>query len=354
MNTPYGPIYESNAIAYYIAASQPNAPLLGSNPYEQALVQQYLHVADGEISPAVSTLVYPIVCPKHAITDKSILQKANQDVCNVLSVLNQILLNKTFLVGESITLADIVTVCSLYWPFTLILDLESRKPFNNVVRWFTTCVEQPQFKAVLGETKLCSQIATSESYQSEMSKKSDCATASCKINSTVTEDHEESYEESKPKNPLDALPSGRFVMDTWKRFYSNNETSDSIKYFWENYDTSCYSMHRFVYKYNDELTKVFMSSNLIGGFYQRLEEMRKHLFGNMAVFGEDNDSIIAGMFIVRGSEIPECMKQVPDIDSYEITTVDISNSNDRREWECFLAWKGEFQEKKLNVAKTFK
>ena len=35
----------------------------------------------------------------------------------------------------------------------------SRKPYQNVNRWFTTVVNQPQFKAVIGEFKLCEKMA---------------------------------------------------------------------------------------------------------------------------------------------------------------------------------------------------
>lgn len=34
-----------------------------------------------------------------------------------------------------------------------------RKSYQNVNRWFTTVVNQPQFKAVIGEFKLCEKMA---------------------------------------------------------------------------------------------------------------------------------------------------------------------------------------------------
>jgi hypothetical protein len=35
----------------------------------------------------------------------------------------------------------------------------NRKPYQNVNRWFTTVVNQPEFKAVIGEFKLCEKMA---------------------------------------------------------------------------------------------------------------------------------------------------------------------------------------------------
>ena len=34
-----------------------------------------------------------------------------------------------------------------------------RKPYGNVNRWFTTLVNQPQFKQVLGAVTLCEKMA---------------------------------------------------------------------------------------------------------------------------------------------------------------------------------------------------
>jgi elongation factor 1-gamma len=34
----------------------------------------------------------------------------------------------------------------------------NRKPYQNANRWFTTVVNQPQFKAVIGEFKLCEKM----------------------------------------------------------------------------------------------------------------------------------------------------------------------------------------------------
>ena len=40
-----------------------------------------------------------------------------------------------------------------------VLDPTFRAPFANVNRWFMTIVNQPQFKKVLGEVKLCETMA---------------------------------------------------------------------------------------------------------------------------------------------------------------------------------------------------
>lgn len=76
-----------------------------------------------------------------------------------LSILNSHLLTCTYLVGERITLADIVVACNLLNPYKYVLDPNFRKPYPNLNRWFNTLINQPEFKNVLGQVELCSKPA---------------------------------------------------------------------------------------------------------------------------------------------------------------------------------------------------
>jgi elongation factor 1-gamma len=44
-----------------------------------------------------------------------------------------------------------------------------------------------------------------------------------------------------------------------------------------------------------------MSSNLVTGFHSRLEGSRKYVFGSTGVYGENNNSKIVGVYMIRGS-----------------------------------------------------
>merc|ERR1712198_244900 len=79
-------------------------------------------------------------------------------------------------------------------------------------------------------------------------------------------------------------PKGTFDLEEWKRFYSNNDEPESVKWFWEHFDHEDYSIWRGDYKYNDELTMVFMSCNLIGGMFQRLDKLNKNAFASVCLF----------------------------------------------------------------------
>ena len=82
----------------------------------------------------------------------------------------------------------------------------------------------------------------------------------------------------------------------------------------------------------------FMTSNLIGGFFARLEASRKYLFGCGSVYGVTNDSVIKGAFLVRGQEAMPAFDVAPDIDSYEFKKLDPSKKEDREFVDDMWAW----------------
>merc|ERR1712107_626001 len=57
------------------------------------------------------------------------------------------------------------------------------------------------------------------------------------------------------------------------------------------------------YKFNNELTMVFMSCNLVGGMFQRLEKMKKNAFASAILFGENNNSSISGIWVWKGQDL---------------------------------------------------
>merc|ERR1711918_276574 len=59
--------------------------------------------------------------------------------------------------------ADISVVCTLLYPMKFLCAPDYLKSFPNVVRWFTTCVNQPQMKRVLGEVVLAKEELSSAS-----------------------------------------------------------------------------------------------------------------------------------------------------------------------------------------------
>eukprot|EP00438_Fugacium_kawagutii_P015373 Skav225133 [mRNA] locus=scaffold1056:65781:68980:+ [translate_table: standard] len=75
------------------------------------------------------------------------------DVKKALKEMEEQLAKSEFLIGSSVTLADIV--CALKEGFKRVFDPNFRKPFPKTCQWFEKCCKMPQFKSILGDVKLC-------------------------------------------------------------------------------------------------------------------------------------------------------------------------------------------------------
>ncbi|KAF7282392.1 hypothetical protein GWI33_002706 [Rhynchophorus ferrugineus] len=317
-------LQDSNAIAYY-----------------------WIGFAEGEVLPAGCAWVFPIlgIIPNIPSAQEA-FKRAKEDMKSALNILNSHLLTRTYLV-------------------------DYRKPFGNVNRWFQTVVNQPQFKAVLGDVTLCSQTAQvtgtpgSEGKKKKDEKKQEKKEKAKKETPKKEPEPAEELDaadaalalEPKSKDPFESLPKGTFNFDDFKRCYSNEDEAKSIPYFWEKFDPENYSIWYGEYKYNEELSKVFMSCNLITGMFQRLDKMRKQAFASVCLFGEDNNSTISGVWVWRGQELAFTLSPDWQIDYevYDWKKLDPSSEETKNLVQQYFSWSGADKEgRKFNQGKIFK
>jgi elongation factor 1-gamma len=129
---------------------------------------------------------------------------------------------------------------------------------------------------------------------------------------------------------MDQTKKSSFSMDTWKKTYSNCSTyEEGMETFWNTFDSGGWSVFRGDYSYNDENKVLFMTSNLIAGFIQRTDEIRKWLFGTMTIRGEEGKFMkITAYFLIRGDSIDPLLKCNDDAECYTWTKVDYPFSSE--------------------------
>ena len=157
LKTPQGSLFESNAIARYVARLRQDTNLYGPSFFESAKVDQWIDFCANEIEPTRAIWLYPIF--KYMKFDKEAYECAKKDMFKTMGVLDQHLLTRTYLVGNAITLADIATVCALVDLYRMVFDKETRDEFTNVTRWLNTCINQKEFKKVIGEVSFAKEEA---------------------------------------------------------------------------------------------------------------------------------------------------------------------------------------------------
>jgi len=357
LETPEGPLFEANAIARYVSRLGKNA-LYGSSHYEHGLVDQWVDFSASEVELPGSVWIYPILgyIPNNSLAT----QKAKGDIRKALEILNKYLLTRTFLVGNRITLADIVLSMSLYYLYSKVLDNGFRKQFVNTNRWFLTCVNQPEFKSVIGEFKLCEKMEVApeveaaaveekkEKKEKKEQPKKEAPEKKEKKEQPIKEKEEEDEEEfaekeEKKKSPLDDLPPSKFIMDEWKRTYSNKDIrKEALPWLWQNIDKEGYSVWFAEYKYNNECEQLFRVCNLIGGWVQRCDKLRKYGFGSLLIFGTDPKLEVSSCWLFRGQDVPGEMKEVDDFEHYTWRKADLNDATTRELVNDYFAWDGTF------------
>jgi elongation factor 1-gamma len=222
--------------------------------------------SNSELLPNLSKWFRPLI-GKDPYNKKNVedAKKATQEILDVLS---SHFLVHTYLVGERITLADLYMASQISRGFQFTLDKAWREQNLTVTRWYETIVNQPVWKAVVPSPVF---IEEAIKYTPPKKEAKPAAAPTPKAEKKekpkeVDEEEDEPRQEApKAKHPLEALSKPTLILDDWKRKYSNEDTrSGALPWFWENYKEDEYSLWRVDYKYSEELTMTFMSSNLIG------------------------------------------------------------------------------------------
>ena len=261
----------------------------------------------------------------------------------------------TYLATENITVADLFGAAALSPGFTTFLGSEWRSKHKAFTRWFKTVTGSPALKEAFTGFEAIDQplahLPPKKEKKAEKLKKEQQPKAAKPAEAAS----EEPDSEKKAKHPLEGLGRSTFVLDDWKRKYSNEDTRPvALPWFWENYNPEEYSIWKVEYKYNDELTLTFMSNNLVGGFINRLSGSIKYMFGCLIVYGENNANGIVGAVMIRGQEFEPAFNIAPDWESYAFTKLDTTNEEEKEFINNMWAWDKPYEGKEIVDGKVLK
>lgn len=333
LSTPLGSVFESNAIARHISRLNASSELLGSSFQSSSQVDSWVDFAAHELELPACMWVYPVM--GHMPYNAAAHAKAKEDLARSFATLDKFLLDKTFLVGDKVTLADICVVSAIVYPMKLVCNKEYLKPFTNLVRYFNTVVNQKEFKAVIGECPLAKEELLPEGAPKPVKvvEKSSKPAEKPKEEKKKKDDKHGDDEDDEPKpekkadHPykiMDQASPSPFILDAWKKTYSNchGDYASAMKYFWENYDQKGWSIWFMNYNYNSENKRIFMAGNAITGFQQRSDEVRKWAFGVQDLLGEEPPAgllEISGVWLLRGDTVEHMCQANDDANWYTWT-----------------------------------
>lgn len=139
LQTSAGFLTQQNAILRYIAESNKAAKLMGSDEMEIAQIDQWLEFSWQELEVPVQALLQ--FASKPFLATPEMKEKAVTDIKNNLSVLEDHMFNRTYIVGERLSVADL----SLYVVFSTLLQRSTVQAKNYPVlyRWYMTIGSVP-------------------------------------------------------------------------------------------------------------------------------------------------------------------------------------------------------------------
>ena len=359
-----GYIFESNAILrYFLRLGEKNGKqLYGTSPIEAAQVDQWIDFATNEVDSNGAPIYY-------ASLGYLTLSAAEQDakyttLHHALCGLDTWLETRTFLVGERVTGADYAVASSVEFAISKLAKSADLWKYRNVVRHYLTTFHagsaMSEASKLAGFTGYPVEKPKEEAKPKKEEPKKDAkpAAAAAAAGGDDDEDEEAAAAAAAPKkvNPLDLLPPSAFVIDAFKREYSNNKDTrvGVAKYLWDNLDTEGWTLWFCKYKYNDELTKVFMTSNLVRGWFQRMEGVRKYCFGIALTLGTEEKHEIGGLWLVRGTgdKLPECLLEVEDTVLFDWRKANLATDKDLV--VDYLCWEGKNLGKPVLEGRCFK
>lgn len=341
LQTADGVISESNAICRYIARARPESNLYGRGFFQTAQVDSYIDWALINLETPAQLQVLPILGQMGK--DYKVITKAQEDFKNGLARLEADLALKTFLVGNRLTLADIVVCSVLYYPFKFFMDAEYRRSYPNLTRYYLFVTAQPAFAKVVGPVVPCVTAISplpgkggKKGGKKQKKQKKQAKPAKKKADPKPAK-------KKKEEDPLKALLKGldrkaMFAVDEWKRQYSNppggkSDNYSSMPWFWENYNPETCSLYLQDFKYQEENKMDFMTNNKAKGFMQRSEGIKKAAFGVMQIL-DGSEKLgyypLKGVWLFVGQDTKLMELANPEFETFTWTKLDHTNADHKK------------------------
>lgn len=303
--------------------------MLGSNAWDKAQVRQWTEFANMEIAQQNRHLIYPLW--GFMEYNKQSADAAMAALKGHLDTLNKHLEGKNFLVGSSLTVADVVVFHHLrfYYQFVLAED-QRKKMYPNVTAWFTGLAGNDAVVNTYGRVALCKfPLKPPKVEKKEEPKKEE------KKETKPAAKKEETGDDEAPKkkkaNPLDLLPPSSFVLDEFKKDILNTpDKKGAMERFWQNFDPNGYSFWWMQYqKLPSEGKLLFKTCNSSSFFLQKLDPFRKYTFSVHGVYGVEGNYEVRGLWMWRGTDIAEEVKEHDNFPYMTIRKLDHTKPEDK-------------------------
>ena len=315
LETKNGNISESISIEIFLAKKH-KPEILGSNAFEHAKINQWIEFANCEIQNCAKELIYPIFKGKKPENKGN--ENDDKKFKKYLSLLEkEFKKGNKFIMGNKLTLADIVLFRYLRFFFMFYLTEKIRNSLcPKLTLWFENIMNTQEAIEAYGRTLLCKKQLKPLDIKIEKNKNKN-----------------EPKKEIKKENPLDFLPPSKFDLDNFKKdFCENSNKKEVMEKFWKDFDPKGYSLWLIEYQnLESEGKKLFRMKNSKNFFLERFDDdFKRYSFGVHGVYGNNNEFKVKGLWMWRGEDIPEEIKENEYFNYLNIKKLDCKNDKDKK------------------------
>ena len=316
LETKEGNISESLSIQVFLA-NKFKPDFLGSNIFERAKVNQWIEFASCEIQKCLQDIIYPIFNWREY--NKELSDESNKKLKQYIIILEKELSDgKKYILGNKITLADIILFRYLRFFMMFHFTENIRNSlFPKLTKWFENIMNSPEAMEAYGRTILCKKQIKPFNVKFDKNKLSN------------------EGKKEKEKNPLDSLPPSPFDLESFKQEFfedKSNHKDKAMEKFWKDFDPKGYSLWWVEYQnLESEGKKLFRTKNSKNFFLERLDDdFRRFAFGIHGVYGNEGNYKVRGVWLWRGNEIPEEIKENDYFKYLTIKKLNFNNNNDKQ------------------------
>lgn len=131
-------LYESTPILNYLEAKYPEPPLVPHEPQARARVDMHMKLCDLQFSRQTATIIFPKRFLPKERWDENAIAQAKREIEKQVSMLEQMLEGREYLVADQFTLADLC-----YIPFIEFFGVMEIAPTPSVAAWTQRLLDRP-------------------------------------------------------------------------------------------------------------------------------------------------------------------------------------------------------------------
>lgn len=365
LETSDGVITHSEAICRYLAGTKAYLNLGGQSTFDRAQVDMWMSTMRGQLAGVLEVRRVQTGCG--AWTQEQFHKSKNALLTN-LQRFEEHLALRTYFVGHSVTLADIMFACILSANRTCVLDKNDLKGLTNVQRHLTSIMGSSFWTAVMGRSfcpsekkfgtpnaDVCKQFgvencphagkggntgAKPQGKQEGGKKggKQDNQPKGGKKGETKKKEEEapapKVVKELTPEEIKEneaAMVANQWFND-WKTFFANSkDKTDACDRLFKEIDTERFSVWHVKYdKLPTELKDETRSANMLTFFFRGFEGFNKDACAVHGLYGTEPELNLKGVWLIRGKEIPDKITLQSNFEYYFWTRMDVvSNLDDQ-------------------------